>query len=167
MSKLTHLNEHGAARMVDVSGKDVTRREAVAEAVIALSPEAYEAALSPAAIKGDVLAAARIAGIMAAKKTSELIPLCHSIPLAKAGIEFEPLPNRHALRIVATAKTASQTGVEMEALVAASVAALTVYDMVKAIDRSATIEGIRLLSKSGGKSGAYIAPHRPQGASKP
>ena len=159
MSNLSHLDEHGAARMVDVSDKDVTHREAVAEAIIVLSPEAFEAALSPNAPKGDVLAAARLAGIMAAKKTSDLIPLCHAIPLSKAGIEFEPLRERHAVRVVATAKTAAQTGVEMEALVAASVAALTIYDMVKAIDRGASVENVRLLSKSGGKSGTYIAPH--------
>jgi cyclic pyranopterin phosphate synthase len=167
MSKLSHLDEQGAARMVDVSEKDVTHREAVAEAIVILSPKAFEAALSPNAPKGDVLAAARLAGIMAAKKTSDLIPLCHTIPLSKAGIEFEPLPERHALRVVAMAKTAAQTGVEMEALVAASVAALTIYDMVKAIDRGANIENIRLLSKSGGKSGAYIAPHRPKDAQAP
>jgi cyclic pyranopterin phosphate synthase len=158
MSKLTHLDEHGAARMVDVSDKVVTGREAQAEAVIVLSPEAYNAALSPDAPKGDVLAAARFAGIMAAKRTSELIPLCHPIPLSKATIEFEPLDDRSALRIIASARTAAQTGVEMEALVAASVAALTVYDMVKAIDRGAVIESVRLLAKSGGKSGSYTAP---------
>jgi cyclic pyranopterin phosphate synthase len=123
-----------------------------------LSPEAYNAALSPDAPKGDVLAAARFAGIMAAKRTSELIPLCHPIPLSKATIEFEPLDDRSALRIIASARTAAQTGVEMEALVAASVAALTVYDMVKAIDRGAVIESVRLLAKSGGKSGSYTAP---------
>jgi cyclic pyranopterin phosphate synthase len=158
MSKLTHLDETGAARMVDVSEKSATAREATAEAVIVLSREAFEAALSGDAKKGDVLAAARIAGIMAAKKTSELIPLCHPIPLSKAGIDFETDKARHAIHIVATAKTAAQTGVEMEALTAASVAALTIYDMVKAVDRGAVIESVRLLSKSGGKSGDYKAP---------
>jgi cyclic pyranopterin phosphate synthase len=167
MSELTHLDEHGAARMVDVSEKDVTHREAVAEAVVVLSSEAFQAALSPTAPKGDVLAAARLAGIMAAKKTSDLIPLCHSIPLSKAGIEFEQLLDRHALRVIASAKTAAQTGVEMEALVAASVAALTIYDMLKAIDRGISIENVRLLSKSGGKSGTYIAPHRDNGTLAP
>jgi cyclic pyranopterin phosphate synthase len=160
MTNLTHLDEHGAARMVDVSDKAVSAREAVAEAVIVLSAEAFAAAVSGDAPKGDVFAAARIAGIMAAKKTSELIPLCHPIPLSKAGIEFEPLPERNAIRIVATAKTNAQTGVEMEAMTAASIAALTIYDMVKAVDKSAEIEAIRLLTKSGGKSGAYSAPHR-------
>jgi cyclic pyranopterin phosphate synthase len=160
MTDLTHLDEHGAARMVDVSDKAVSAREATAEAVIVLSAEAFAAAVSGDAPKGDVLAAARIAGIMAAKKTSELIPLCHPIPLSKAGIEFEPLAERNAIRIVATAKTNAPTGVEMEALTAATIAALTIYDMVKAVDKSAEIESIRLLTKSGGKSGAYIAPHR-------
>jgi cyclic pyranopterin phosphate synthase len=160
MTDLTHLDEHGAARMVDVSDKAVSAREAVAEAVIVLSAEAFAAAVSGDAPKGDVLAAARIAGIMAAKKTSELIPLCHPIPLSKAGIEFEPLAERNAIRIIATAKTHAPTGVEMEALTSASIAALTIYDMVKAVDKSAEIESIRLLTKSGGKSGAYIAPHR-------
>ena len=157
MSKLTHLDEQGAARMVDVSEKLPTAREAQAEAFILLSPEAYEIALSPQAPKGDVLATARLAGIMAAKRTSELIPLCHPIPLSQASIDFEPQDARSGLRIVATTRTTAPTGVEMEALVAASVAALTVYDMVKAIDRAATIEGIRLLQKSGGKSGTYTA----------
>jgi cyclic pyranopterin monophosphate synthase len=157
MSRLSHLDEHGAARMVDVSEKNITVREAQATAVIVLSPDAYNAALSSGAPKGDVLGVARLAGIMAAKKTSELIPLCHPVPLTKAGIEFELQDDRSALRILATARTTAQTGVEMEALVAATVAALTVYDMVKAIDRGAIIEDIRLLSKSGGKSGAYTA----------
>lgn len=160
MSKLTHLDEHGAARMVDVSAKPPTAREAQAEAFILLSPEAYETALSPQAPKGDVLATARLAGIMAAKRTSELIPLCHPIPLSQASIEFEPQDERSGLRIVASTRTTAPTGVEMEALVAASVAALTIYDMVKAIDRAAKIECIRLLSKSGGKSGTYAAQDR-------
>jgi cyclic pyranopterin phosphate synthase len=164
MTDLTHLDEHGAARMVDVSGKAASAREATAEAVIVLSEDAFAAVLSGDAPKGDVLAAARIAGIMAAKQTSELIPLCHPIPLSKAGIEFEPLPERHAIRIVATAKTQAPTGVEMEALTAASIAALTIYDMVKAVDKGAEIETIRLLTKSGGRSGAYIAPHRTKSA---
>jgi len=158
MSKLTHLDQHGAARMVDVSDKAAGMREAVAEAIIVLSPEAYAAALAEDSKKGDVRAVARIAGIMAAKKTSELIPLCHPIALSKASIEIEPIAERHALRILATVKTTGQTGVEMEALTAASIAALTIYDMVKAIDRGAVVETVRLLSKSGGKSGTYIAP---------
>jgi cyclic pyranopterin phosphate synthase len=157
MIELTHLDEHGAARMVDVSAKAVTVREAVAEAIIVLSETAFEVVMGGVTPKGDVFAAARIAGIMAAKKTPELIPLCHTIPLAKAGIEIAPLTDRTGFRIVASVKTRHETGVEMEALTAASVAALTIYDMTKAIDRSAVIESVRLLMKSGGKSGAYTA----------
>jgi cyclic pyranopterin phosphate synthase len=158
MANLTHLDEHGAARMVDVSGKDTTEREAVAEALIVLSAEAFDAISTGEVPKGDVKAAARIAGIMAAKKTSELIPLCHNIALTKAEIAFEDLAEKSALRIIATVKTAGRTGVEMEALTAATVAALTVYDMTKAIDKAAVIEAVRLVSKSGGKSGAFTAP---------
>ncbi|HEX3663720.1 MAG TPA: cyclic pyranopterin monophosphate synthase MoaC [Rhizomicrobium sp.] len=157
MNKLTHLDEHGAARMVDISSKEPGVREAVAEAIIVLSEAAYEAVMTGAAPKGDVLAAARIAGIMAAKKTPELIPLCHPIPLTRAQVEITPLAERHALRIVASAKTKYETGVEMEALTAAGIAALTIYDMTKAIDRGAVIESVRLLSKSGGRSGSYAA----------
>jgi cyclic pyranopterin phosphate synthase len=160
MSKLTHLDDHGAARMVDVSDKPVTDREASAEAIIILSAEAFTAAKSGNAPKGDVLATARVAGIMAAKKTPDLIPLCHPIAVSKADIAFEWLDERNAVRIVASAKTSAQTGVEMEALMAASVAALTIYDMIKAIDKSAVIETVRLLSKSGGKSGDYSVPAR-------
>ena len=143
--------------MVDVSDKDGTKRFASAEAVVVLSEEAYELAMSGNAPKGDVLAVARIAGIMAAKKTSELIPLCHPLALSHVGIEFSPLPDRHAIRIVASASTIGPTGVEMEAMTAASVAALTIYDMVKAVARAAAIESVRLLEKSGGKSGAFKA----------
>lgn len=157
MSKLTHLDSAGAARMVDVSDKDTTERQATAEAVIVLSKDAYAAAIGGTGPKGDVLAAARIAGIMAAKKTSDLIPLCHPIAITRASVDFEPQEDRHALRIHATVKTLGQTGVEMEALTAASVAALTIYDMVKAVDRAAVIESVRLVSKSGGKSGSYFA----------
>lgn len=161
MSDLTHLDENGAARMVDVSGKDTTEREATAEALIVLSEEAFEAVAAGETPKGDVLAVARIAGIMAAKKTSELIPLCHSLPLSKAEVAFEKVAEKNAIRITATVKTVARTGVEMEALTAASVAALTVYDMTKAIDKSAVIEGVRLLAKSGGKSGSFAAPIAP------
>jgi cyclic pyranopterin phosphate synthase len=159
--KLSHLDDEGRASMVDVTAKAETLRVAAAEARIVLSKEAYDVALSPDNPKGDVLAVARIAGIMAAKKTPELIPLCHPLPLSHAGIEFVLLPDRHTLRIVASVKTAAQTGVEMEALTAAAVAALTVYDMVKAVDKSAVIESVRLLTKSGGKSGSYIAEPEP------
>jgi len=157
MNELTHLDEHGAARMVDVSAKAATLRDASAEAIVSLSPEAFQVTANSDSPKGDILAAARIAGIMAAKKTSELIPLCHPIALSRASVEFEPLHDTCCVRIVATARTSAQTGVEMEAMVAASVAALTIYDMVKAIDRGATISNVRLLSKSGGKGGAYAS----------
>ena len=160
--RLSHLDEHGRAAMVDVTRKAVSERTASAEATIVLSEQAYGLVLSGTAAKGDVLAAARIAGISAAKRTAELIPLCHAIALSHVAVEVEPMAERHALRIVAMAKTTAATGVEMEALTAASVAALTVYDMIKSVDRSATIESIRLLAKSGGKSGSYQAPAEPR-----
>ena len=158
MSKLTHLDEQGRASMVDVSAKAASERAANAEAIIVLSAEAYALVVSATAPKGDVMATARLAGIMAAKKTSELSPLCHPLALSHIAVEFTPDGARRAIRIVASARTTGPTGVEMEALTAASVAALTVYDMVKAVDRAARIESVRLLSKSGGKSGAYTAP---------
>jgi cyclic pyranopterin phosphate synthase len=158
MSKLTHLDDQGAARMVDVSDKPVTDREASAEAIVVLSPEAFTAAKSGNAPKGDVLATARIAGIMAAKRTPDLIPLCHPIAVSKAEVTFEWMDARNAVRVLASVKTSGQTGVEMEALMAASVAALTIYDMIKAIDKSAVVETVRLLAKSGGKSGSYVVP---------
>ncbi len=163
MSKLSHLNDAGDAHMVDVSGKPVTERQARAEATVTMSAEAFAAVMDGTAPKGDVLAAARIAGIMAAKKVPELIPLCHPIALSKASIEFEPGDNR--VRIIALAATSGQTGVEMEALTAASIAALTLYDMIKAVDKAAVIGDVRLLAKSGGKSGDYRAPQKesPQG----
>lgn len=162
MSKLSHLDSEGKAKMVDVSSKDETAREASAEATIHLSEEAFGLITRGDAPKGDVLATARLAGIMAAKKTSELIPLCHPLALSHAGVEFTPLEDQHAFHIVATAKTTGPTGVEMEALTAASVAALTIYDMVKAVDRSARIDGVRLVSKSGGKSGTFEAGREPK-----
>jgi cyclic pyranopterin phosphate synthase len=170
MSKLSHVDESGRASMVDVSQKPASERLAVAEAIITISEETFELVIAGEIKKGDVLATARIAGIMAAKKTSELIPLCHPLMLTHVGVEFTPLPERHGFRIVASARTTGQTGVEMEAMTAASVAALTVYDMVKAVDKSAVIETVRLLTKSGGKSGSYEAPepsYPPQTQSKP
>jgi cyclic pyranopterin phosphate synthase len=157
MSRLSHLDAKGAAHMVDVSAKPVTAREAQAEATVALSAEAFAVVMDGTAPKGDVLAAARIAGIMAAKKVPDLIPLCHPLAISRAAVEFEPDATRNAIRIVATVATSGQTGVEMEALTAASVAALTLYDMIKAVDKSAVIETVRLLAKSGGKSGNYQA----------
>jgi len=161
MSKLTHLDAKGQAYMVDISAKPVTAREAAAEAVVTLSEEAFIAVMESKAPKGDVLAAARIAGIMAAKKVPELIPLCHPIAITKAQVEFEPDEKSHSIRIATTVTTSGQTGVEMEALTAAAVAALTLYDMIKAVDKAAVIEAVRLISKSGGKSGIYKSPPTP------
>jgi cyclic pyranopterin phosphate synthase len=158
MTKLSHIDEAGRASMVDVSEKSATERVAVAEAVIAISQETFDLVVAGEIKKGDVLATARIAGIMAAKKTSELIPLCHPLMLTHVGVEFTPLPERPAFHVAASARTTGQTGVEMEAMTAASVAALTFYDMIKAVDKSAVIETVRLLTKSGGKSGTYEAP---------
>jgi cyclic pyranopterin phosphate synthase len=152
---LTHLNERGEAHIVDIGDKPVTRRRAVAQARILGKPETIATIMGGGLKKGDALAVARIAGIMAAKKTSELIPLCHPIPLTKVSVDIEA-DGDAAILIAATAETTGQTGVEMEALVAASTAALTLYDMAKAIDRAMTITDICLLEKSGGKSGDFI-----------
>ena len=151
---LTHLDEHGAARMVDVGGKDVTQRTAVAAATVKMQPETLQKILSAELKKGDALATARIAGIMAAKRTFELIPLCHNIPIESVNIDFDN-NGRDELYIRSRLTCSYKTGIEMEALTAVSVAALTVYDMCKAIDRGMVIEAIRLLEKSGGKSGEY------------
>ncbi len=156
-SKLTHFTEDGAAHMVDVSGKDVTERVAVAGGRISMSAEAFTHVKAGTAKKGDVLGTARLAGIMAAKKTSDLIPLCHPLALSKVEIDFDLNEASNAVDIRATVKVTGKTGVEMEALTAASVAALTVYDMLKAVDKSMVIGDIRLLKKSGGKSGLYEA----------
>jgi cyclic pyranopterin phosphate synthase len=157
MSKLTHIGADGEARMVDVSGKEATTRIAVAEGRVVMSKATLDLVLSGNAKKGDVLGAARIAGIMAAKKTSELIPLCHPLLLSKVEVEIAPDNALPGLVVKATVKITGQTGVEMEALTAVSVACLTIYDMVKAAEKSMRIEGIRLLEKSGGKSGDYRA----------
>ncbi len=156
MSKLTHLDESGAARMVDVGGKPETQRRAIATGRIAMSAEALAAIRDGNAPKGDVLAAARIAGIMAAKRTGELIPLCHPLGLEAVSVEFVFEPD--AIRATATASLTGRTGVEMEAMTAVSVALLTIYDMAKAVDKGMVIEGVRLLAKSGGKSGDWTAP---------
>jgi cyclic pyranopterin phosphate synthase len=158
--KLTHLDEKGRARMVDVGAKDATQRTAVAEGFVAMTPETLSLVIAGEAKKGDVLAAARIAGIMAAKKTSELIPLCHPLALTKAAIEFAPNEKPAGLHIRAEVSVTGPTGVEMEALTAVSVAALTIYDMLKAADRGMEISGIRLVSKTGGRSGDYVNPAR-------
>lgn len=155
MTKLTHLDEAGNAAMVDVSAKPATEREAIAEGRITMSAEALAAIREGAVKKGDVLATARIAGIMAAKKTSELIPLCHPLMLSKVAVDFSFEGN--AIRVTGMARLTGQTGVEMEALTATSVALLTVYDMAKALDKGMVIGGVRLLEKRGGKSGDWRA----------
>lgn len=154
---LTHLDATGAAAMVDVSEKDVTTRLATAEGRVVMRAETLRTIRDGDAKKGDVLGTARLAGIMAAKRTHELIPLCHPLLLSKIRVECEIDEALPGLRVTAEVKVAGQTGVEMEALTAVSVACLTVYDMVKAVDRAMRIEGIRLLTKSGGRSGAYEA----------
>jgi len=157
MSKLSHLNAQGEAHMVDVSDKDVTSRSAIAEGFISMLPETLDLVRRGEAKKGDVLATARIAGIMAAKKTHELIPLCHPLAISKATIEFVPCEEPVGIHVRATVKVMGQTGVEMEALTATSVACLTIYDMLKAADKGMTISGIRLVEKTGGRSGTYRA----------
>lgn len=154
-SRLTHVDASGEANMVDVGAKADSERTAVAEGAVAMRAETLEAILQGNAKKGDVLAAARLAGIMAAKRTHELIPLCHPLLLTKVAVDIAPDLALPGLRVTALAKVTGKTGVEMEALTAASVACLTIYDMAKAIDRGMTISDIRLVEKSGGKSGAY------------
>ena len=156
VSKLTHIDETGHANMVDVSAKAVTAREAVAQGFVRMSAETLALALSGDAKKGDVRATAEIAGIMAAKKTSDLIPLCHPLALSKVEVRVEP--GDGGLTVTARVRTTGQTGVEMEALTAVSVACLTVYDMLKAADKAMTIEAVRLMAKSGGKSGDWVRP---------
>lgn len=153
--RLSHLNEAGEARMVDVSDKDVTERSATAEGFVAMAPATLDLILSGGTKKGDVLATARIAGIMAAKRTSELIPLCHLLPLTQVTVDFMPSRKPAGLRIEATAKVEGKTGVEMEALTAVAVACLTLYDMCKAVDREMEFSGIRLIEKTGGRSGTF------------
>ena len=152
-AKFSHLSDDGAARMVDVGEKPVTAREAIARGSITMSAEALSQIRTGAVKKGDPLQAARLAGIMAAKKTSELIPLCHPLPIAGVQVELTPTPRGYDIE--ARVRTTAQTGVEMEALTAVAVAALTVYDMIKAVDKSMVIGDIRLMKKTGGKSGDY------------
>jgi len=153
---LTHFDAQGQAHMVDVSDKPETAREAVAEGVVIMSPETLALAQGGAA-KGDVMGVARLAGIMGAKRTSDLIPLCHPLPITKVAVDLVPDPSLPGIRVTATVRTAGKTGVEMEALTAVSTACLTVYDMLKAAQKDMRIEGIRLLSKTGGKSGEFRA----------
>lgn len=154
--RLTHVDAQGRAQMVDVGDKAVTRRRAVAEATVLALSTTVASFVEDRLKKGDAIATARIAGIMASKRTSDLIPLCHPLALTKVTVDIDPLDDRSGLHIVATAETNGQTGVEMEALTAASVAALTLYDMGKAVDRGMTITDLRLVEKSGGKSGDFM-----------
>jgi cyclic pyranopterin phosphate synthase len=157
MSKLTHIDDKGEARMVDVAHKPSTLRTARAEGFVAMAPSTLALILSGEATKGDVLAVARIAGIMAAKRTHELIPLCHPLPISEATVAFAACEQPTGVRVTAQIKVAGPTGVEMEALTAVAVACLTIYDMLKAADRAMAIEGIRLIEKTGGRSGTYRA----------
>ena len=155
MSKFTHIDDKGHVRMVDVTAKQPTMRMAATGAAVFMKPETLKLIGDQKVKKGNVLETARIAGIMAAKKTSELIPMCHPLSLTHVQIDFEPDETTHCIRIEASVRTIDQTGVEMEALTAVSTAALTIYDMCKSYDREMTISNIRLLEKSGGKSGTY------------
>jgi cyclic pyranopterin phosphate synthase len=155
MTRLTHLDEDGRARMVDVSGKDATTREAVATGRIAMLPQTLALAISGQGKKGEVMTTAEIAGIMAAKRTSDLIPMCHPLAISSARVRIDPAADGSGLEVVARVKTTGPTGVEMEALTAVSVALLTLYDMLKAADKGMTIEDVRLISKSGGASGDF------------
>jgi len=156
-AQLSHIDQRGQARMVDVSAKGLTERVAVAEGRVIMSKETLDKVVAGNALKGDVLGAARLAGIMAAKRTHGLIPLCHPLPITKVEIEIDPEHSLPGFLVRATVKVLAQTGVEMEALVATSIACLTIYDMVKAVERGMRIEGVRLLEKSGGRSGTWKA----------
>ena len=156
MGKLSHTDADGKAEMVDISGKQVTERTATASVIVHLNKEAFEAVRENRVAKGDVLTVANLAGIQAAKKTAELIPLCHQLPLSNIRLSFNLDNKVQSIRIVATVKCTARTGVEMEALTACSVAALTVYDMLKAVQRNITITDLVLLEKKGGKSGEFI-----------
>ena len=156
MSKLNHFNEQGQAHMVDVSNKDITSRIATAKTSIIMNADTLKIIISGSAKKGDVLGIARLAGIMAAKKTSDLIPLCHPLPISNVNINLKPEPSKNSIDIVATVKTSGQTGVEMEALTAANITALTIYDMVKAVDKTMKITDLRVTLKDGGKTGRLV-----------
>ena len=164
MSKLSHIDEKGAARMVDVSDKDVTQRRAVAEGFVAIDERTLRLVQTGEAKKGDVIGAARIAGIMAAKRAHELIPLCHPLAITKATVDFVLSKSPSGIRVTSEVGVLGQTGVEMEALTAVTVACLTLYDMLKAADKTMVIDGVRLLEKKGGRSGAFRAKPRSGGA---
>jgi cyclic pyranopterin phosphate synthase len=156
MTELTHFDDQGRARMVDVSYKEITAREAVARGRISMAPTTFQMIQDRSMAKGDVLGVARIAGIMAAKRTADLLPLCHPLNVTSAGIEFFPRGDQSAIDIEARVKTDSKTGVEMEAFMAVAIAAVTIYDMCKAVDRAMVISDIRLVEKRGGKRGTYV-----------
>ena len=158
MAGLSHFDAEGRAHMVDVSGKDVTARVAVAEGYVKMAPETLDHVLKGTAKKGDVLGVARLAGIMGAKRTADLVPLCHPLPVTKVSVDLVPDEALPGVRVTAEVKTTGQTGVEMEALTAVSVACLTVYDMLKAVEKGMEIGGVRVTLKDGGKSGRYEAP---------
>lgn len=155
-TKLTHFDEQGRARMVDVSGKEPTHREAVARAIVKMKPRTLELIKSGGVKKGDVLAVAQVAGVMAAKKASELIPMCHPIGITGVNVDFKLDEEKSSIEIEAAVKTMDRTGVEMEALIASSIAALTIYDMCKSVDRGMIIAEVQLVRKSGGKSGEFV-----------
>ena len=167
MTDFTHLDHQGRVRMVDVGDKHETRRTAVAEGIVVMQPDTLDRIMDEKVKKGNVLETARIAGIMAAKKTSDLIPMCHPLNITHAGIDFFFQPETHSVRIEATVSLTGRTGVEMEALTAVSVAGLTIYDMCKSYDKGMTITGIRLMSKSGGKSGTWQAAEFPENRNSP
>ena len=160
-ARLTHVDTRGRVRMVDVGAKPITRREAVARCAVRMEPATLTAIIGGTLTKGEALAAARLAGIMAAKRTFELIPLCHQIPLESVEVDFHPDPDGTRLHVETRAVTQARTGIEMEVMAAATVAALTIYDMAKAIDRGMVIEDVRLIMKSGGRSGTYRRPTEP------
>ena len=157
MNEMSHIDDEGHARMVDVGNKSETRRRASSEVYVELGQKAYAVLMSEGSPKGDALAVARIAGIQGAKRCSELIPLCHPLALEQIQVDLEPVPGRHAIRITCEATLSGKTGVEMEAMTGASVAALALYDMCKALDKGIRIEGLRLIRKEGGKSGTWVA----------
>ncbi len=156
MTKLSHFNDQGNVHMVDVGDKAVTQRVAITEGFITMLPETLQLIIEGGHKKGDVLAIARIAGIMASKKTADLIPLCHPLPITHVNIELTPEPDQNRVTCQTTIKTSGQTGVEMEALIATQIALVTIYDMCKAVDRGMCIEGVKLLEKKGGKSGHWV-----------
>jgi cyclic pyranopterin phosphate synthase len=161
MKEFTHLDEQGKAKMVDVTDKEVTQREAKARGTVLMSPEAFQKIMAGGIKKGDVLGVAKVAGIMGAKRTAQLIPMCHPLNITNVAITFNPIEEKHCIEIEAQVKLKGQTGVEMEALTAVATAALTIYDMCKAVDRAMVISDIHLVEKKGGKSGHFVRSKNP------